>query len=312
MKKKIQFMGFLSNADSSILKLKLDKGYEICSMPEKEGAALISTFDKVELLKAHMDNSSYFNSAEKKMYYISNSFESDIKMNKEGILTDIPSGTEFSDFKEYGSEITRLMRLFKEGDIRMAKSYYYYTKGDGSYSNFLSMSNSRLISDITKYHLEDSEIPELEDFINKIKLPFEQSYLQLAFESFEESYSIQNRGLSFLTLMIALEVLFSPADRLELSYRIRRNIAVLLGKTQGESEEIYKEIRKLYDIRCEISHEGKWNSVKQESLLILREYVRKAIKEISLFGKSKDDLSDLLHTSGFSTNLVKENQDDKG
>lgn len=311
MKKNIQFMGFLSNADSSILKLKLDKGYKICSMPEKEGVTLISTFDKVGILNARMDNSHYFNSAEKKMYYISNSFESDIKMDNKGILTDLPTGTEFNDFKEYGSEITRLMKLFKEGDIRMAKSYYYFTEHDGSFHNILSMSNIKLISGI-KYHLEDSEIPELEDFINKMKLPFELPYLQLAFESFEESYDIHNYGLSFLTLMIALEALFSPADGKELTYRISRNIAVLLGKTQGESEAIFKEIKELYAKRCKIAHEGKLNVINQGSLLNLREYVRKAIKKISLFGKSKDDLSDLLHTSGFGTNLVKENQDDKG
>ena len=301
MKKKIQFMGLLSNVDSSILKLKLDNGYKIYSMPEKEGVTLISTFDKVGVLDARMDNSSYFNSTEKEMYYISKTFESDMEMNSEGILTDLPTEPEYRDSGEYGREITRLMRLFKEGDIRMAKSYYF-TEHDGSNHNFMSFRNSLPISD-SKYHLEESEILELENFIDKIKLPFGLPYLQLAFESFEESHNIHNRGLSFLILMMALEVLFSPADDRELSYRIRRNIAVLLGKTQGESEAIYKEIRKLYDIRCEISHAGKWKTVNQESLLILREYVRKAIKRISLFGKSKDDLSDLLNASGFGTDL---------
>ena len=110
-------MGLLSNVDSSILKLKLDNGYKIYSMPEKEGVTLISTFDKVGVLDARMDNSSYFNSTEKEMYYISKTFESDMEMNSEGILTDLPTEPEYRDSGEYGREITRLMRLFKEGDI---------------------------------------------------------------------------------------------------------------------------------------------------------------------------------------------------
>lgn len=133
--------------------------------------------------------------------------------------------------------------------------------------------------------------------------------LQLAFESFGESYDIHRNGLSFLTLMIALEVMFSPADGKELNYRISRNIAVFLGKTQAESEEIFKETKKLYSIRSKIAHEGNLSSVNTESLLNLREYVRSAIKKRYLFDKSKKELLDLLHTSGFGTDLLKEHQD---
>jgi len=41
-KKKIHFMGLLTNTDSSILNVKLDHGFEMRTISEREGVKLIS------------------------------------------------------------------------------------------------------------------------------------------------------------------------------------------------------------------------------------------------------------------------------
>lgn len=128
----MQFMGFLSNVDSSILNLRLDNEYKICNIPKREGLILISAFDRVDLARAYMDNTHYINSTEEKLYYISNSLESDIQINKDEELAGTPDDIGFRVFREHGVKIASLMRLFKEGDVRMAKCYYFFTKYDGS------------------------------------------------------------------------------------------------------------------------------------------------------------------------------------
>jgi len=149
-----------------------------------------------------------------------------------------------------------------------------------------------------KYTLETSEIPNLQKFIEDIKLPFEKSFLQLAFENFELSYQTSNLNLAFLVLMIALESLFNPGLG-ELKYRISRNLAVLLGNSKEESKNIFTEIGKLYEERSKIIHGGRKYFTTRENLLKLRHCVRESIKEIFRIGKDKKTLLDLLNSRGF-------------
>lgn len=148
------------------------------------------------------------------------------------------------------------------------------------------------------YKLENSEIPDLETFIQNTKLPFNESFLKLAFENFELSYGIQFTNLSFLSLMICLETLFNPGGG-ELKYRISRNTAVLLGKDYDETKLIFSDIKKFYNKRSKIVHTGKSNIVNKEDLLKLRYYVRESIKEISRIDKKKDELLDILNSCGY-------------
>jgi len=46
-KKKIHFMGFLANTDSSILDVKLDHGFKIHALTDREGITLISIFESL-------------------------------------------------------------------------------------------------------------------------------------------------------------------------------------------------------------------------------------------------------------------------
>ena len=293
---RIFFIGFLTNTDASILQVNLDHGFKMEAISEKEGLALISTLEGVTQVQASRIIFMDFpclNYNENKLYVISNSFETVVKKEGEGLLRKVP---EFDNkfVRGYLDRVIQLMRLFKEGDLRMPLKYYYYIEKPNVH---MRLTSHRYVSR-EPYHLESSELPDLYKFIEDTKLPFEKSFLQLAFENFELSYETQNINLSFLALIVSLETLLNPGKH-EIRYRISRNAAVLLGKDREDSKKTFSEIRELYDKRSAIVHVGKSDIINKEDLSKLRYYVRESIKKLYKMDKNKDEILDLLNLYGF-------------
>jgi len=238
---------------------------------------------------------------EKELCYATNSFEGDIEFDENRTsITRFPK--ELSSFENnlvhgYLVPTIRLMRLFKEGNIRMPLRYYFLVEGSRR-TSLMQSGIGRTIHFSTKYKLSDIEIPDLQHFIQNTSLPFKENFLELAFENFELSYETFNHSLAFLCLMISLEAILNPGES-ELRYRVSRNTAVLLGESQEEAGNIYKEVRSLYDKRSKLVHTGKGKIVSQEDVLKLRDYVRKSIRKINSTGNNKQNLLDALNTYGF-------------
>jgi len=94
-----------------------------------------------------------------------------------------------------------------------------------------------------------------------------------------------------------MEALFNPGDQ-EISYRISRSTAVLIGKTRSESKIIFEDVRNLYKKRSNLVHTGKAD-IKEEDIIKLRHYVRESIKALSTKSVGKDDALRELNTLGF-------------
>lgn len=311
--KKLDFICLLANTDSSILKVSLDHGFKVESLPEKEGTILISLLEKVsyyEVGKKFFLAIPCLNSSEKKYYFITNSV-GEVETDKRGRPKSPQALNLCSRFDNkfvmgYLAPTIQLMRLFKEGNIFMPVYYLFYVHNDipkvlTSLRRGPSLYTPSYADE--RYTLEDSEIPSLETFVQNTKLPFARSFLELAFGNFELSYQTPNINLSFLSLMISLEVLFNPGDQ-ELRYRISRNTAVFLGKDRDDSEMIFSEIKELYDKRSTIVHKGERSVVNKEELLKLRHYVRESIKEINRMDKDKNELLGMLNARGFGERMV--------
>ena len=311
-------MGILSNVDSSILKVNFDHGFKVEGRSD-HGQSRVCTnntndtvnYKEVALLIRHLEGLpleevykkldfelSCLNIPEKKIYVITNSVEIDVKMNDKGISTEEAKFDKLVN--EYLYPTIRSMRLFKEGNISMPLLYYYPIDNDGIPRPYKRI-NMPLHVLKGSYTLEDSEIPELYKFIKNTKLPFLKPFLQLAFENLELSYQISDINLSFLTLMISLEALLNPGNQ-ELTYKVSRNTAVLLGGKEKDSNNIFLDIKNLYDKRSKYVHGVKSNIIKIGDLLLLRYYIRESIKEINKIGKNKKELCDLLNSRGFSKN----------
>lgn len=299
--KKMHFMGFLINADASILQLSLNHGFKIEAMSQSEAIDFVIALRKVPYMEAGkilFMRYPFLNLPEKQVYVINNSFETDAeaKALHYGL---IKFDNKF--VQSYLYPIIRILRLFKEGDLRIPLEYYYTIKNRKPNSLMTKMSGKHVSRE--PYHLESSELQDLYKFLNDTKIPFKRGFLQLAFENFELSYEISSIGLSFLTLMMSLETLLNPGEQ-ELRYRISRNTAVLLGRGKEESRTIFSEIKELYDKRSKVVHTGDSKIVKRDALLKLRHHVRESIKKIYVMKKSKDEILDILNSCGFGERVI--------
>ncbi len=308
-KEKIYFIGFLTNTDSSILKINLDHGFKIEAMSVDEGIRFISILQNRPYIEVLAElKVPIINNSEDKCFFVSNSFECDIEMNDEDrrdYLVNERTKFDVTLVQGYLTPIIRLMRLFKEGNIYIPLQFYYFV--DNNISRlFMGIFEGNNYNSQQRFTLEDSEISDFQIFIQKTKLPFKEPFLKLAFENFELSYLTPTSNLTFLSLMISMEILFNPGEQ-ELSHRISRNAAVLLGKDFKESEMIFSEIKKLYTKRSIIVHgtiaSGKSKTANNEDVVKLRNYVRESIKEINIKGKSRDELLEFLDSRGYGSRL---------
>jgi len=299
----VYFLGILCNVDSTIFKIDLEHDFTIESIEKENGMELISQLENksyTELFFYFFSKFQCFNHNEQKIYVVKKTLRADLKLDDEGLINE--RGSEITEFHnelihKYLHNTFRLMRLYKEGDIRMPVSYVYFFH-NGKIRKIQTMSTIQHISHII-YHIEDSEVKEITNMIKKTSLPFPHSYIQLAFGNYELSYGTLSRVLAFLSLMISLEILYNIGGG-EISYRISRNASVLLGGTNAESHEIYTRLRKLYDLRSKIVHTGKTDSLEQDHVFELRSYIRRSIIDMNHINKSKEDLMKLIHQLGYN------------
>ena len=131
-KKRIYFIGVLANTDSSVLKVNLDHCFKIETISDTKGRDIIAILEglpSMQIGKKLFMEFPCLDPSERKLYLISNSFESNIEMDEKGVLTDIsPEVSKFDHNLVYGylHPAIRLIRLFKEGNICMPLTYYYF------------------------------------------------------------------------------------------------------------------------------------------------------------------------------------------
>lgn len=334
--REIHYIGILANVDDSILDLELEHGFEvtkhIIDSSDDDFKILMDLLgSEYELLLKYDEGScvsldyNINNDADEYVIYcIKNSFKGDsAKIYNEkycwGVAerkvifhpsTDIKDKKENDLVSEYLYPSIKKMRLYRKGNICIPFNYFYFV--DNNVPELVSSLDFGYYIIDEEYSLEKSEINEFNRFIKEIEIPFSHNELQLAFENFELSYEIQNLNMQFLTLMNALEVLLKIGNT-ELSYKLSRNGAILLGKDKDTSERIYKTLKCLYNIRSSIVHTGKPKQRKNtdkpldeqmiENISILREYVRDSIKEVNFIikkeGKNKEEILEMLNEYGF-------------
>lgn len=299
-KKDIHFIGFLANVDDSILKLDLGHPFKI----EKKSQEIPVSFlrhirqhygtESDDGILAVEDQVSGIVHNQSFFYYC-------VTANNVELFESTPQGGVVirpdalkGIFYPLRDKV-RLLRLFKEGNILMRFSLFYHLEGTEP-KIIWSILEGPLVDRVI-FKLNSNEVEQLQDFINKVKMPFEKN-LQLAFESFELSYENHSGAMNFLSLMIAMEVMLNRGGN-ELRYTISRNAAVLLGKDKGDSEHVFEEIRDLYDKRSSLVHRGFTSEINSKDVLRLRHYVREAIKEMQSVGKDPEEIRDILNTCGF-------------
>jgi hypothetical protein len=291
--RKTYFIGLLQNVDSSILKVKLEHNFKFESISKKEGSGIFSILENLDW--GHTINKLFMeypclNVELDRYFFVENSF--DVTISDDGRIY----GGELSEFDQlvhsYLFTKIRLMRLFKEGNIKMPLTYFFSKdplKSVIKGSMFATYSHGPL------YTLGGEEVSQLQDFIKNTKMPF-RDYIQLAFDNLELSYEIWYRDLTFFCLMKGLEGLFYPGEG-KIRSTISKNCAALLSEDKKENE-IFRNLKKFYELRSKIAHGFTKIDVKEEELIQLRGYLRESIKKLLQIDKPREEVLKSLE-SGF-------------
>lgn len=290
---KVHFIGFLANVDDSITGLQIGDGFTVEGKTESEAMPFLRNIDFYSVVQARLGMS------HGGCHCVVKPDIDEFETTPQGGVVIRPDVLQHAH--SLVSHKCRLLRLFKEGNILLAQSFLYHLV-NGEAKSF-SVIRQRLILDSSLFALTTDEISAAELFLRNVGLPFSEPSLQLAFESFDQSYDNQDPRLAFLSLMISVEAMLGPEAPNEITHQISRNAAVLLGETKAESQQIFADMKALYAKRSHIIHGGTSKKPKyrlsREDVLRLREYIRRAIKEIRRFNKSRDELLTLLNTCGF-------------
>jgi hypothetical protein len=146
----------------------------------------------------------------------------------------------------------------------------------------------------------DNDIPIVNEFS---KLYFDRlnlsNYIGIAIENYLSSFSSSHYHYAYLTLCIALESII--AGNQELTYRLRRTVAILCGKDTFNCENIYKNLSKLYGLRSKIIH-GEYYKIEKvkEYLKPLRAIVSRTIIELLIHNiPTNIELNDFINKLGY-------------
>lgn len=101
---------------------------------------------------------------------------------------------------------------------------------------------------------------------------------KIAFDSLRLSVLTFSGAIRFLQEMICLETICST-DRTEIAHRVALVCALLLGSTFSERENLYKEVKKLYDKRSSIIH-GAHNRVEADELVQIENMSRRLLRKV--------------------------------
>ena len=289
---KILFIGFLCNTDSSILKLKLGNGYRVKSMDEPAGIQHIAFAEKlpVDAIYERLTISDpCLNVAEKKFYTVNKVFDAKLKAveNSANVRPDL---TELVISLIVLEQKLRIVRLFREGDIRMPLAHAFYVDANRKVERVLRGFQTNLFTSRVPFTLTEDELPKLQEFLKVTKLPFPKQFLRLAFSLFETSYTLRERALSFLCLIISMEVMYNTDTGKSVSKEVSKLCSLLFEHDASEREHVSASIREMYRKRVRMVHYGQTSSISEEDLMLLRKYVRESIKEMNRRGLDKGEL----------------------
>ena len=303
--KAIYFLAFISNVDDSILNIDLENNLVIRNafirdIAEGRSGILSTYFRETEFMDIHEQMAYLRCIHDGKLYYVtlenqSRLIEQDLEIKPDSLILPPDRSAEF--IQRYVINNFRLLRLFKEGNIRIAGWEFFFIEDDEKRTFYYRRPPSIVNSD--PYRVSDEELPEIRSFLRDTDFPF-QGFLNLAWENFDLSFLTHppnEYNLSFLLLMICMEILLSPADNVELSNRISRNTGILLSQNRKEGVGIYREMKRLYGQRSGVVHAGRQvsnNDVKQ-----LRQYVRGVIKIFMGLKRPQGEFLTFLESCGF-------------
>ncbi|WP_188753626.1 HEPN domain-containing protein [Parapedobacter defluvii] len=115
-------------------------------------------------------------------------------------------------------------------------------------------------------YLPDAPVSEINEFVEKVFVRMnEKGAIGYIIENYITSYEASHRHFQYLNLCFCLETIVD--GRTELTYRMKRNVAILCGTSSFNSQLIFDNITKIYNLRSKIVHGDTYNEQKIEDYL---------------------------------------------
>ena len=150
------------------------------------------------------------------------------------------------------------------------------------------------------FSLQENEQCLFSEFLSHFHLQiFPPIASQMVF-FFHEACKSQNKYVQFVLRITIMEMLIEGNS--ELSYRLRHHLAVFLGRSLEESNEIAAKMKKMYDARSKYLHEGDASKITEEYSQLAFEYSRRLIANLFMTTDSIKDIRTKLEASGFGSN----------
>lgn len=221
------------------------------------------------------------------------------------VINDIGTTKIFADpyskrrikSKNISNIVISALRTFKTGTIRLgieapAEFLKWQPIADQRYElpDYLPLLGK-------KYTLNRNEIPRFQKFFRKFSYMYETNEtFRVCINRFNYANDIDLYSTDkLIDYMIAFESLYLN-DNLELGYKLSVRVACFLGRDKKEKEQIFKEIKKAYDIRSRMVHGRTFNinaPIKfekrkvsfEELLAIVESHLRNSIYKLLNIGR---------------------------
>jgi len=157
--------------------------------------------------------------------------------------------------------------------------------------------NKNHIDGVGAFSLTETEQIGLQDLYQKLLEPQSDSVKRML-ELFHEAYRTENPDIAYILRITILEMLIN--GNAELSFRLSRSVAVLLGTNRDESSEIFEKCKKMYSARSTFLHDGSASKIEKEHRYFALDYSRRVIA--NLLSRDLKEVRNTLEVCGFGDN----------
>ena len=205
---------------------------------------------------------------------IDSSFEKKYAIVKENPTVDYNYGDIYNVWK--------LLLIIFPSDLQIEHIIHlFYEKGQVYTSSLSSWDRYRTGDYPGDFLISlEEDVPEINEFsklvFDKLNL---QNYIGISIENYTGSYRASHFHYQYLALCIALECLI-PGNQ-ELSYRLKRNVALLCGKEISNCDILFDNLKIIYDLRSSIVHGDDFKMEKVVKFLpVLKSIVSRTLIEL--------------------------------
>lgn len=215
----------------------------------------------------------------------------------------VPQNPEVQCNQQDLVNVWRFLLIIYPSDLQIQHVIHYYYNGKAFDNPSFSSYHRRRTGEYpgNLLNAEDLEISEVNQFAKKYfdRLNLD-NYVGFAIEKYITSFHASHYHYQYLDLCIALESII-VSHQVELSYRLKRTVAILCGKNLSRCDHIFKQLTQIYGFRSTIVHGGKFDDKDiEEYLEVLQAIVSRTLIELIIHNiATTGKLAEIITSLGF-------------